>query len=93
MADDDDEGAWNRAPRGEFDYVRVAVFDRVKAEELFLFVFVQNVLREYWGDTLQGEARKLFTVVLFIMATTMTFFVFAARALVVFQSFHYGGVS
>lgn len=74
VANDDHEGAWNSAPGGEFDYVRVAVFDRVKTEELFLFVFVHHIIREFGGNTLQGEARELFAVLIPIMATAMTTF-------------------
>lgn len=91
VANDDHEGAWNSAPRREFDYVRAAVLDRVKAEELFLFVFVHHIIGEFRGNTLQGEARELFAVLVPIMATAMTTFAivvsFEARAFVL----HRGG--
>jgi hypothetical protein len=74
VANDDHEGAWNSAPGGEFDYVREAVFDWVKTEQLFLFVFVYHIIGEFGGNTLQGEARELFAVLIPIMATAMTNF-------------------
>lgn len=78
VADDDHEGAWNSTPGGKLHYVGKAVFDRVKTQELFLLVFVQHIVGEFGGNTLQGEARELFAnVVVPIMATARTTFAVA----------------
>lgn len=74
VANDDHEGAWNSTPGGEFGDVREAVFHRVKTKKLFPFVFVHHIIGEFGGNTLQGEVRKLFTVLILIMATAMTTF-------------------